>query len=326
MPDTSTPQPQPQPQPQPTPLSAPGRMAVSTVTEDEEEGRIHANRHYITPMPRSATDYKTNSSSVVSSIGNNAGIMIAHTPVEDAIKLEGPEFEQIMKERTRRRRNKEDSHVAELRVKVSRLEQALAAETKRRVEAMRALEKQANNEVQHWEEHYLKELQEQRELMEDRIKKLEERFDQLEDRWRRESEQQKHQINGKGEEFQAALNELRTEADTERKLRSVREGQFLQQIEAHGKHYEELWNKERQERIESLGELVNQLDSNEETRKDSRKAVEVRLEQELAQLQKELESETAERKRRDEEISNALDKYTYQFQQSLKIISDEDYA
>jgi chromosome segregation ATPase len=293
-------------------------MAVTTVTEEDSGGTmLHptpSRRQYVTPMSRSGS---TGTSS--------AGILtIAQTPIEDAVKLEGAEFEQIMKERARMRRAKEDSYVAELRVKVSRLEQALAAETKRRVEAMRSLERQAKEEIQHWEERQLNELKEQREIFEDRMGKLEERFNQLEERWKKESEQQKQQVNRKGEEFQAALDELRKEAETERKLRLVREGQFLQQIESHEKDYEELWNKERQERIESVGELVNQLESNEETRKDARKAVEVRLEHELAQLQRELQQETEERKKRDNEISTALDRYTYLFQQNLNILNDDE--
>lgn len=312
MPIDTTPQPQPQPTP---PTSAPGRMAVTTVSEDDERGMVNptpvSRRQYMSPMPRSNN--------------SNSGILtIAQTPIEEAVKLEGQEFEQIMKERARMRRHKEDSYVAELRVKVSRLEQALAAETKRRVEANKALERQAKEEVKHWEDRTLNELKEQRGLVEERIGKLEDRFDQLEERWKKESAQQKEQITQKGEEFQSALDELRKEAETERKLRLVREGQFLQQIESHGKDYEELWNKERQERIECVGELVNQLESNEEARKNTRKAVEARLEQELAHLQRELEEETKERKKRDDEISAALNRYTYLFQQNLNIINDDD--
>ena len=83
--------------------------------------------------------------------------------------------------------------------------------------------------------------------------------------------------------------------------------------------------RERQERIESVGELVNQLESNEEARKLGRKTVEVRLEEELSQLQLELEKETMERQRRDTEISAALDKYTLQFQQSLNILNSDEF-
>jgi DNA repair exonuclease SbcCD ATPase subunit len=295
------------PQPQPTPSS----HLVTTVSE---EGRViqpapFVSRQYMSPMPRNNA--------------NNTTTLLAATPMDEAIKLDGPEFEQVMKERARIRREKESSHVAELRVKVSRLEQALAAESKRRVEATRNLDKQAKDEIKHWEERCLKEIKDQRVLVEDRLEKLELRFNELEERWKRDSHQAEQQITKKGDEFMAALDELRKEAETERKLRLVREGQFLQQIEAHGKDYEDLWDRERQERIECVGELVNQLELNEEARKIGRKAVEYRLEQELAQLQQELELETSERQKNDSEIAAALDRYTIQFQQSLMMTFDE---
>ena len=293
--------PQPQPQPRPT------NQLVTTVTS--EEGGIEPVRQYTTPVPHRS----------------NNSILLATTPIEEAVKLDGHEFEQVMKERARIRREKEDSHVAELRVKVSRLEQALAAETKRRVEATRKLEKQSKEEIKHWEDRCMKEMKEQRILVEERLEKLELRFNELEERWKRQTQEQQQQVTKKGEEFTAALDELRKEAETERKLRLARESQLLQQIETHGKDYESLWDRERQERIESVGELVNQLESNEEARKLGRKAVEVRLEEELAQLQDELEKETAERQKRDNEIGAALDKYTLQFQQSLNILNSDEF-
>ncbi|CAB9500256.1 SF-assemblin/beta giardin [Seminavis robusta] len=282
------------PQPQPT-----SSQLLSVPSDD--------NNKFLSPIPRS-----------------NTSIMLATTPIEEAVKLDGPEFEQVMKERARIRREKEDSHIAELRVKVARLEAALAAETKRRVDAVRNLEQQAKEEIKQWEDRCRKEIQEQRELVEERVTLLEQRFNELEVRWKQESQQQDQQIHKKGHEFTAALDELRKEAETERKLRLVREGQFLQQIEAHGKDYEDIWDRERQERIECVGELVNQLESNEEARRVGRKSVEARLEQELAQLQQELEQESAERKRSDNEIAVKLDKYTIQFQQSLNILNSDD--
>lgn len=313
-----TPQPQPQPQ-----LS---QVLVSTVLETESDNHNNTssnqnshNRQYVSPMPRS------NQILVNHHHQPTTTTTAAATPIDEAVKLEGAEFEQIMKERARLRREKEDSHVAELRVKVTRLEQALAAETKRRVEATKQLEHHAKEELQHWEDRCRRELEEQRQSVEERLELLETKFGELEERWKRESTQQQKQVAKKGEEFTLALEELRKEAETERKLRQVREDQFLQQIEAHRKDYEGLWDRERQERIECVGELVHQLESNEDARKLGRKAVEVRLEEELAHLQKELEQETMERRKGDDDIHAELERYTLQFQRSLDILHDDPY-
>lgn len=306
------------PQPQPQPRRTPSSQLVSTVTEENDDPARNNSSSSLQPTP--SRNYASPSTP---STTNDATAYAAHssTPtIDEAVKLEGAEFEQIMKERARMRRNKEDSHVAELRVKVARLEQALSAETKRRVEATKQLERYAKEEIVQWEQRCHKELVESRQMVEGRLEVLEVRFNQLEERWTRESQQQQSQITEKGKEFTAALDELRKEAETERKLRLVREGQFLQQIEAHGKDYEGLWDRERQERIECVGELVNQLENNEDARKVGRKAVEIRLEEELVELQRELEQETLDRRKGDDEIHAELERYTLQFQRSLDIL------
>jgi len=329
---TTTPRPQPQPQPQPQLTPNSHQQLVSTVTD---EGEITAG---VQPTPTRNANVYSNSSSLATSgshqyvspmpSNSNNQLMlssIASTPLDKAVKLESAEFEQMMKERARMKREKEDSQVAELRVKVSRLEQALAAETKRRVEATRQLEHHAKAEIKHWEDRCKKDLQEQRQIVEGRLEVLELRLNELEDRWKRESQEHLGRVKAKGEEFSAALDELRKEAETERKLRVVRENQFLQQIETHGKDLEGLWDRERQERIECVGELVNQLENNEDAQLMGRKAVEARLEQELAQLQQELEKETLERRKGDDEIHAELERYTLQFQRSLDILHDDTY-
>lgn len=338
----------PQPQPQPTPTMTAASQRVTTVASEDEEDPTNMSsmiqptpsntthttsmttaatsaaasrsRQYVTPRPGT---HHTGSSLVLSTRGTTASATAA-TPIDEAVKLDGPEFEQIMKERARMRREKEDSHVAELRVKVARLEHALAAETKRRVEATRQLEKQAKEELQHWEDRCRAELQEQRALVEDRLEKLELRMNALEDRWQRDCQQQKDTINKKGQEFETALEELRKEAETERKLREVREGQFFQQIEAKGKDYEDRWDKEREERIASVSDIVHQVETNEEERRLGRNALEIRLEEELDQLRRDFEEERIERMKADDGISDALDKYAVQFQQSLNILNSDD--
>lgn len=338
----------PQPQPQPTPTS----FAIATVSEDEDRLDRQTLTTINNPQPTptttttssptnslqlrnsftntnaSSSSYATplavNTHSSNTNINHNALVLLSNTPVEEAVKLDGAEFEHIMKERTRMRREKEDTQIAELRVKVTRLELALAAETKRRVEATKMLEQETQDQIIQLEQRCLQEIQTHQQLVDTRLNKLESRLEVLEQRLEEEHQQQLDQVSSKGKEFTTALQELRQEAETERKLRLVREGQFLQQIEAHGKNYEELWSAEKQERIEAVHDLVHVMESNEKARLEQRKHVEVRLEQELAQLQDALELEALERKRRDDDIAAELNRCTVMFQQHLAILTEDD--
>jgi DNA repair exonuclease SbcCD ATPase subunit len=203
------------------------------------------------------------------------------------------------------------------------LEQALSAETKRRVDATTLLEERAKRQVAEMEERLRTQLLEDSKRLNERLDKIETELTRVDERWQRESFQQMDDIHKKADTFQDALEELQQQQDTDRKARLGREGRLLQQVEEHAKEFEDRWNKERNDRLEQVAGLEQHLQSQESTRFQEQEDFQQRVEQELEALQLELKEEVTERQAQDEEIVGALNRYTQQLQQSLSILSSD---
>jgi hypothetical protein len=159
--------------------------------------------------------------------------------------------------------------VAELKVQIVRLEDALAAETKRRVDATTQLDERARVQVYDLEERLRRQLQEDNQKLQKRLATLEARFDELEQHWEVTSSAQMETIHKTSVDFGNALEQLQQEQDTERKARLRREGTLLQQVENHAKEFEDRWNAERQDRLEPVGR-TNERTRNETSARTSR--------------------------------------------------------
>eukprot|EP00980_Cylindrotheca_fusiformis_P007392 scaffold1525_cov142-Cylindrotheca_fusiformis.AAC.192 len=240
-----------------------------------------------------------------------------------ALSADGTSFEEIMKERNRIRKEREEYNVAELRVQILRLEDALAAETKRRVDATTALDGQAREQIYEMEQRLRAQMVEDNERLESRLEKLEGRLEDLEERWEKDSASQLEAISRKSQDFETALKQLQLEQDTERKARLRREGTLLQQVENHATEFEERWKMERNERENRIGHLENSLNQQMAKRMQDEKIFQQQVQAELEGLQRDLEEESMERKAQDEEIVEALNRYTKQLQESLSILSSD---
>ena len=136
-----------------------------------------------------------------------------------------------------------------MRVKIGKVEQALTAEVKRRVDATHSSESKAKIMVEKMEERLTKRLQDQTESMSGRMKELEDRLNALEVAQEQDSRSQNASIQERGTELKLQLQDLSRDLDQEKKARLVREGRFLQQMESHAKDLEGKWRQEQEERI-----------------------------------------------------------------------------
>jgi len=204
-----------------------------------------------------------------------------------------------------------------------RLEEALAAETKRRVDATTALDELARSQVHEMEERVRGQLREEDERLQSRLTQLEERVRKLEEKWVTDTQIQIEAVNSKAADLNKSISQIRDDQDMDRKARLKRERILLQQVEAHTKETEERWTSERNERIKRMKELEDQVIRNEARLALEQKRYEDRIEKELVLLKEELEAETIERQTQDEEIVAALNRYTKQLQHSLSILSSD---
>lgn len=207
--------------------------------------------------------------------------------------------------------------MAALKVQIGRLEDALAAETKRRVDATTKLDGLARSQVFEVEERLRNQLQQDNDKLHQRLEALETRVQRLEERWEKESHQQVLAVQSRADDLNRALTALQEQQATERKARLKREGFLLQQVEDHARECEERWNEERKDRMARLAGLEEQVASQEGRIESQQREFEGRIEKEMAALTEELQLEVQERQLQDEEIVAAMNRYTQLLQQCL---------
>jgi hypothetical protein len=221
------------------------------------------------------------------------------------------------------RREKEEYHMAALKVQMVRLEDALAAETKRRVDATTRLDELARTQIYEMEQRLRKQLEEDHQEVKERLDTLEERLCALEQKWMKDSGDQMEIVQNKAADLGKELQIIQEQQAAERKARLKREGSLLQQVEQHAKEFEERWNEERNDRIQRISEVEDKVIRHEARLAMEQKKFEERVEAELKSLKQELAEEVEERQAQDEEIVAALNRYTQQLQHSLSILSSD---
>jgi hypothetical protein len=203
------------------------------------------------------------------------------------------------------------------------LEDALSAETRRRVDATTQIDDQARQQIYEMEERLRKQLEDDNTTLQARISTVEDRLAELEERWSLDATKQMESIQQKADGFSKSLDQLQQEQEVERKARLRREGSLLQQVEHHAKEFEDRWNAERQDRLDQIAKLEFQLKEREEQREREQASFQQRVDEEIELLRTELDLEIQERQAQDEQIVSALNRYTQQLQESLSILSSD---
>ena len=145
---------------------------------------------------------------------------------------------------------------------------------------------------------------------------------ELEGKWEKDSRGQLDAITQKSQDFCSSLEKLKQEQDTERKSRLKREGALLEQIETHYKEFEDRWERERNDRVERIASLEEQVYRQQSKRDQDQASFQQNVQDALSLLQQELDQEIQERKKEDEDIVSALNRYTQQLQQSLSLLNN----
>jgi hypothetical protein len=278
----------------------------------------HANPSAGVTSPSSRSQQSTPSAAASSTLHSTKSNILALAAVDT-----DSDFEEVMRQRTKMRREREDTAVAELRTQVSRLEAALAGESKRRVAAVQALKQECTSQLQATEERLLVKLAEDRNASEVRLTATESRLAALEAQWQTDIQRTEKDLDQQAGQLKGSIEKLREAQEQERASRLDREGRLLQQMEALSLKYEEQWKTERQERLDTCAVLTGRMDDQDRQRDELVHDYTDRLRGELNALQNDLQQETVDRLYQDEEIVGALNRYTSQLQKSLSyIVSD----
>lgn len=225
---------------------------------------------------------------------------------------------------TRQRREKDEHRVAELRVEMGAMEKSLTAEIKRRVEMNKSIQAWCEQEIVQLQEKFEKaidirtvEISERLEILSDRITDLNERFEE-------EKIRIPADIERRGRELAQMLHEFQQEFNVEKSDRLVREARIEKQLDDHEHEVSAQFEAERTERESVYTDLQRIIETNEKSRIKADGKFQNVIKEEIQSLHNQIKIESQVREREDDEIVEALNRYTAKLQSSLTIINSTD--
>lgn len=222
---------------------------------------------------------------------------------------------------TQQRREKDEQRLHELRGAVIKIDKALSAEIKRGLERNKALEKWAEEQLAATATTFAARLEERTQEAHERLGVLRTRVDSLEEFFAREKEQALALVEEKGNALAKSLADVQEGMDAERRDRLEREGRLLRQLGEHEQEVALRFEQERTSRETKLGELKQGLEDFVRARSKIDERFQSYVSEELCALKGELAREAQARAREDDEIVEALGRYTSKLQHSLKIVN-----
>jgi len=167
-------------------------------------------------------------------------------------------------------------------------------------------------------------LNEKSEQSMERLEQLDQRITDLSVYFEQEKEAILKQIKDRGEELALMLYKFKEEFDRDRELRLARDAQMVKQLTDHEHEAGEKFEKLIQARESRYGALKVVLEDNIKLRDRAEERFQSFFEREVHRLHNDVRQESEVREREDDEIVEALNRYTIKLQTSLKLINSTD--
>jgi SF-assemblin/beta giardin len=226
-------------------------------------------------------------------------------------------FASVIRERTKQRRQKDAETVATLKVQVERLEKALAATCRRRVDSIQAIQNQATAAVLALEERLSAQVATDMVRVDNRLTSLEQRMTALETRWDHDVGTLHDNVQHTSRQLSGQLQSLHQAVAHERTQATARHDRFVQQMHSVATSYDERWQQERQDRLAAILTLQETMQAVHSARELDVATMEGQLAAELRALTTAVAQEQHERRAHDEDIVQSLNRYTRYIQESL---------
>mmetsp|Transcript_41418 Transcript_41418/g.129714 ORF Transcript_41418/g.129714 Transcript_41418/m.129714 type:complete len:264 (-) Transcript_41418:2529-3320(-) len=233
-------------------------------------------------------------------------------------------FDTEMRVGTRQRQEKAAQRIAELRAIMAQLEKKLNSEIRRRLEMNRSVQAWAESQVTTAVERLETLVQEKDVVVHQRVDALAQRIDEVEVRFAQESARLVQETEERVAVLHGLFDELTVEFEAERKDRLVREGEILQRLSAHEVEVAADFEQERSTREDAITILRAAFDENVRVRAKADEQLQKFVQEELASLKNQISAEAVVREREDDEIVDALNRYTRKLQDSLQLINSPD--
>jgi len=233
-------------------------------------------------------------------------------------------FDTEMKIGTRQRREKDEFKIAELKTEMERLDGELTSEIKRRTEMNKSTQMWFEQELSDLDKVFHTTLEERNVATAKRLDEIHERITVLDDKFEREKAEILRYIDERGEELARMLNQFRAEFEHDRELRLEREAVLAKQLTDHEHEVNERFENQIESREKLYQGVKAILEDNIKLRDKSAERFQSFFEREVHKLHNDVRVESEIREREDDEVVEALNRYTVKLQGSLKIINSTD--
>lgn len=223
----------------------------------------------------------------------------------------------VLRERTQQRRAADDAALAALRVQVGQLEAALAAAEARRTQTVTDLQAQTSAAVTQLQSELRQAIQQDVAAVQERLGALEQRVTGLEVMWEKQVTQITSEMDQHVQQYQSQYRTLTEDLQQERQQQQEREQRLQQQMTEISETYLRKWQTERSERLTAVQNIQEGLEEQAADQRQQSARLHDQMTQDLQLLQNLMEQEQKERAQSDDEIVQALNRYTQYLQESL---------
>lgn len=224
-------------------------------------------------------------------------------------------------EETTIRKQAEDARVVRMERELGKIEKVIATETKRRIEASKALQVMFEAKLVAMQASFKQELRAAFEPLQERIDALVSRVEKLELTMEQERRDREKEIQRANTEVLNKFKEHQKEFEVEKVTRLQREAQTLKRV---GDEVFRIQQKITAERSAREAAVVLMKDDFMTAHKAREKADEVfksEMLRKMGVVEKDLEVETKNREASEEQLVNALNDYTQALQDGLQIVN-----
>lgn len=233
-------------------------------------------------------------------------------------------FDQEMRIGTRQRREKDEFRIAELKTEMTRLDGDLVAEIKRRKEMNKSTQVWFEEQLVILDTNFHATLKERSEATHAKLETLDTRITELDKRFEEEKLEILRQIDLRGQELAKLLEDFKEEFEHDRKLRLQREEKLVVQLSNQEQDVLEKFDDQIETREARYNAIRKILEENVKLRDKAEERFQSFFEREIHTLHNQVREEVEVREREDDEIVEALNRYTRKLQESLKIINATD--
>jgi SF-assemblin/beta giardin len=234
------------------------------------------------------------------------------------------EFDAEMKIGTRQRREKDEFRIAELKNAMTRLDTELVAEIKRRTEMNKSTQIWFEQNMSRMDKEFHTALDERTEASSKRIEELSERITELDEKRKKDRQEILDQIEYTGNELKRMLAEFKAEFEVDRERRRQREDELVRQLTDHEQEVAIKFENQIEAREARYSAIRLILEENIKLRDKAEERFQTFFEREIHSLHNSVRVEKEIREREDDEIVEALNRYTIKLQTSLQIINSTE--